>query len=540
MYGNRGIRQSRDLHARAARGDRRCGRRRGAARHAVTISPLNGTPDASPHTQISFLGAPAERDLRRLGASARAAAAHSGKLRSYASAPARASSPRAASPKASASPRRLSSARRGHAQRVGTTFTIARLVSYPLPAGRTPPPATSRRRTRASSRSRRCSRRRCACTSRTPAAAPGDIFLTANSGHGQNGAMIIDGAGRLVWFQPAAKGNSMTNLQVSELRGQAGADASGRGTSTSASASAATRCSTPTTSRSPRCHAGNGYYADLHELQITPQGSAYLTAYSLVRADLSSVGGSRDGALQDAIVQEVDIKTGPRDVRVARLRPRRAGRLLRQRSARPEPPVGLLPHQLDLARPVGRRQLPDLLAQHVGGVRDRPPAAARSCGASAARSRASAWARARAPPTSTTRAGSPTTRSRSSTTAPCRRRTRSRARSASGSTASTARSRWSAASCARRRCCRAARATTRCWPNGDSFVGWGEDAVLHRVQRGRADGVRRAPARARRRCTARFASRGAPPRRPSPALAREGHGRDDDDASTRAGTARPA
>jgi hypothetical protein len=56
--------------------------------------------------------------------------------------------------------------------------------------------------------------------------------------------------------------------------------------------------------------AGNGYYADLHELQITPQGSAFLTAFSLVQADLSSVGGSHHGALQDAIVQEVDVKTG--------------------------------------------------------------------------------------------------------------------------------------------------------------------------------------------------------------------------------------
>src|ERR1700735_5038239 len=27
--------------------------------HAATISPLPGTPDASPHTQISFLGVPA-------------------------------------------------------------------------------------------------------------------------------------------------------------------------------------------------------------------------------------------------------------------------------------------------------------------------------------------------------------------------------------------------------------------------------------------------------------------------------------------------
>src|SRR4029077_9135619 len=56
--------------------------------------------------------------------------------------------------------------------------------------------------------------------------------------------------------------------------------------------------------------AGNGYYADLHDFQITPPGSAYLTAYSLVRANLSAAGGSRKGALQDAIVQQVDIETG--------------------------------------------------------------------------------------------------------------------------------------------------------------------------------------------------------------------------------------
>src|ERR1019366_1758913 len=56
--------------------------------------------------------------------------------------------------------------------------------------------------------------------------------------------------------------------------------------------------------------AGNGYQADLHDLQITPQGSAFITAYSLVDADLSSVGGARDGTLQDGLLQEIDIPTG--------------------------------------------------------------------------------------------------------------------------------------------------------------------------------------------------------------------------------------
>jgi hypothetical protein len=56
--------------------------------------------------------------------------------------------------------------------------------------------------------------------------------------------------------------------------------------------------------------AGHGYSADLHEFLITPGGDAFITAYAPVRADLSAVGGSRDGILLDSIVQEVDIATG--------------------------------------------------------------------------------------------------------------------------------------------------------------------------------------------------------------------------------------
>ena len=121
--------------------------------------------------------------------------------------------------------------------------------------------------------------------------------------------MIIDGAGRLVWFQPAAKGDAVTDLQVESYEGKPvlvfwqGHIDLGVGFGTDEIYDSSYR---PIASVA----AGNGYYADLHELQITPQGSAYMTAYSLVRADLSSVGGSRDGALQDAVVQQVDIKTG--------------------------------------------------------------------------------------------------------------------------------------------------------------------------------------------------------------------------------------
>ena len=56
--------------------------------------------------------------------------------------------------------------------------------------------------------------------------------------------------------------------------------------------------------------AGNGYQPDLHEFQITPQGTALITVYDAIDCNLSSVGGPRDGAVADTLVQEIDLKTG--------------------------------------------------------------------------------------------------------------------------------------------------------------------------------------------------------------------------------------
>jgi hypothetical protein len=273
------------------------------AASAVTISPLNGTPDASPGTQISFLGVPAKQ-ISHVSVVGSRSGGHSGSLRSYASAAGASFVPARGFVEGE---RVTATATVGRAH-VGTTFYIARLVSYPLGPSRTPPPAKAGANQSFVTQPT-LQPPTVRVTTNSPAAAPGDIFLTTNSGRGQNGALIIDGGGALVWFKPAAKGNSMTNLQVTSYEGkpvlaywEGHIDLGvGFGSDTLLG-----------TDYKPvaTIHAGNGYYADLHELQVTPQGSAYLTAYTLVRADLSSVHGSKDGALQDAVVQQVDIKTG--------------------------------------------------------------------------------------------------------------------------------------------------------------------------------------------------------------------------------------
>lgn len=56
--------------------------------------------------------------------------------------------------------------------------------------------------------------------------------------------------------------------------------------------------------------AAEGYSADIHDFEITPQVTALITIYQPVHMNLASFGGPRDGAVLDGIVQELDIKTG--------------------------------------------------------------------------------------------------------------------------------------------------------------------------------------------------------------------------------------
>lgn len=55
---------------------------------------------------------------------------------------------------------------------------------------------------------------------------------------------------------------------------------------------------------------GEGLMGDLHEFKITDRGTALVTVYNPVPADLTSVGGPEEGWALDCLFQELDIETG--------------------------------------------------------------------------------------------------------------------------------------------------------------------------------------------------------------------------------------
>jgi hypothetical protein len=56
--------------------------------------------------------------------------------------------------------------------------------------------------------------------------------------------------------------------------------------------------------------AGNGLTEDIHEFELTPEGTALILAYHTIPGDLSSVGGPASGLVTEGVIQEIDIRNG--------------------------------------------------------------------------------------------------------------------------------------------------------------------------------------------------------------------------------------
>jgi Arylsulfotransferase (ASST) len=142
--------------------------------------------------------------------------------------------------------------------------------------------------------------------------APGYVLMAPFSPKGSpnpDGPMIVDDRGDLVWFNPLRRGTAVTDLKVQELDGRRvltwweGRFALGWGYGEYPVLDESYR-------EIARIGAANGYRADLHDLTITPEGTALVMVYDRVFADLRSVGGVRRGTVLDNVVQEIDLKTG--------------------------------------------------------------------------------------------------------------------------------------------------------------------------------------------------------------------------------------
>lgn len=143
--------------------------------------------------------------------------------------------------------------------------------------------------------------------------APGYVFVAQKGGDKgtTGGPLIVDNQGRIRWYHELTEPLQATDFRVQIYRGkpvltwwqghsnQAGV---GRG-EYEVYNSSYQRIATVKA-------VGDGLEGDLHEFQLTPRGTAYITAYHEVPADLRSVGGPRDGWIYDSVVEEIDVATG--------------------------------------------------------------------------------------------------------------------------------------------------------------------------------------------------------------------------------------
>ena len=141
----------------------------------------------------------------------------------------------------------------------------------------------------------------------------GDMYVLVSprgygsGGPGQAGLMVLDEDGELRWFLPTSK--APFDLQCQSLGAKPvltwweGDVVNGTGYGEAVVADMSLNVMS-------RIREIDGLQPDLHELNLTGEGTALLTAYETVPADLSTVGGPRKGYVYNAVAFEVDVATG--------------------------------------------------------------------------------------------------------------------------------------------------------------------------------------------------------------------------------------
>jgi Arylsulfotransferase (ASST) len=275
----------------------------------LAVSPLPDSYDASAHTQISLLGAPAS-EISNVRVSGSVSGSHSGRLLAYSQGDGASFVPSTAFVEGEAVTVRGSLKVGSGTQPFAYHFVVARQspIDYTAAPAANPPHDYNEMQHFHSRPELEAPV--VVVTARSASSAPGELFAAPYAGPGPSGPMIFEEDGNLIWFHPLAKHTESTNLQVQQLGGQPvltwwqgriPPQGFGQGEEMIYSTSY---------QQIGRVHAGNGYLADLHEFHITPRGTALLTVFDPIYCNLSSVGGRSSGSVTDSSFQEIDIKTG--------------------------------------------------------------------------------------------------------------------------------------------------------------------------------------------------------------------------------------
>jgi hypothetical protein len=135
------------------------------------------------------------------------------------------------------------------------------------------------------------------------------VFLAPQFGPLQEGPMLLDPQGRLLFFKPMHNGSVAADFRIQQYQGNPvltwwqGYSAAGVGVGQDEIYNSSYQ-------EMAQVHAADGLSADLHEFLITPRDTALITVYYPVIWDTRAVGGSSHRIVLDSVVQEIDIPTG--------------------------------------------------------------------------------------------------------------------------------------------------------------------------------------------------------------------------------------
>jgi hypothetical protein len=275
---------------------------------ALRVSPLPDSLDATPQTQISFLGVPRSR-LAQISVGGSATGGHSGRVDPYSQGDGASFVPSQPFAPGETVTVRGKLLERGRWQPFAFRFT----VSVPDPIPWEPPghePAGTAVEVQHYHSAPSLDPPSIQVTTGAGLSPAGDIFTAPYSGPGGDGPMIVDGTGQLVWFDPLPSGVYATNLQVQTYEGQpvltwwqGHIPKQGFGEGEEVIANSSYKLIA-------HVHAGNGLRADLHDFHLAANDTALMTVFDPIHCSLTSVGGPQDAAVNDSLFQEIDVRTG--------------------------------------------------------------------------------------------------------------------------------------------------------------------------------------------------------------------------------------